>query len=50
MRELLARARENLRESGSLVPVLFVEGRESALVAFQQLALCDRSKTVARVK
>jgi hypothetical protein len=38
MRELMARALENLRESGGLMPVLLVEGAgEAALVGFQEL-------------
>jgi hypothetical protein len=38
MRQLLARAQENLRESGALLPVLLVEGAaEAALVGFQEL-------------
>lgn len=37
MRDLLATAQENLRKSGSLLPVLLVEGaKESALVAMQE--------------
>ena len=35
MRQLLATAQSNLRESGALLPVLLVEGAgESALVGF----------------
>ena len=37
MRELLATAQENLRSSGSLMPVLFVEGaRESVIVGIEE--------------
>jgi hypothetical protein len=37
MRDLMARAQENLRESGGLLPVLLVEGAlEAALVGFQE--------------
>ena len=37
MRQLLTTAQENLRQSGSLLPVLCVEGKESALIGFQGL-------------
>ncbi len=37
MRELMAQAKENLRRSGSLLPVLYMEGKERALIGFQEL-------------